>query len=378
MSIMQEKTAYLISCSDHFSHRLNVAHDHLRARGYRVQYITSDFDHVKKVRFTCDVPDCVQIPAKAYRKNLSVSRILSHYCFARDVFRYLESLSQEPDVVLALIPPNFLAHYAAKYKKAHPNVRLIFDIFDMWPETFPSGKAKKLLAPVFGVWSRIRDRNLGVADFVITECELFRRKLRLSRKKSEAVYLCGDSMGVVPQIRREDAVLLCYLGSVNNVVDIPQICGFIEALAQMKPVELHIIGSGERVQELIDGAEHVGAKVEYYGAIFDPEQKLQIMSQCHFGLNVMKVSTCIGLTMKSLDYLCCGLPIINNVPADTQLLVQVEKIGLDLNEECAYKVAAMTPQEHLAMQENVKCVFAERFDRSVIDRQYEEILDKVL
>ena len=375
---MLEKTAYLISCSDHYSHRLNVAEDHLRARGYRVTYITSDFDHVRKERFTCDVPGCVQIPAKAYQKNLSFSRIASHYCFARDVFRYLEGLECEPEVVLVLLPPNFLAHYAAKYKKAHPKVRLIFDIFDMWPETFPSGKVKKLLAPVFKVWSWIRDRSLSAADFVITECELFRRKLRLSRKKSAAVYLCDEPMATEAKARMEDEIGLCYLGSVNNVVDIPRICELIEALARYQSVKLHIIGSGERVQELIDGAEQAGAKVEYYGAIYDPLEKRRIFDQCHFGLNVMKTSTCIGLTMKSKDYLRGGLPIINSVPADTQLLVQTEKIGVQLDEDCARTVAEMTAQEHIRMQENVMRVFETRFARSVIDRQYEEILDAIL
>lgn len=378
MSMMQEKTAYLISCSDHYSHRLNVADDHLRARGYRVRYITSDFDHVKKERFACTVPDCVQIPARAYRKNLSIERIASHYCFARDVFRYLENLEQEPDAVVVLLPPNFLAHYAAKYKKAHPSVRLIFDIFDMWPETFPSGKAKKLLAPVFKVWGWIRDRSLSAADFVITECELFRRMLRLSRQNSAAVYLCDEPLATEIKPRQEEEIGLCYLGSVNNIVDIPQICGLIESLSKLKPVRMHIIGSGERVQEMIDGARQAGANVEYHGAIYDPLQKQQIFEQCHFGLNVMKTSTCIGLTMKSKDYLLGGLPIINNVPADTQMLVQTEHIGLQMDEDCASRVAEMTAQEHVRMQKNVKRVFDMRFARSVIDRQYEEILDKVL
>ena len=379
MSLMQEKTAYLISCSDHYSHRLNVADDHLRSRGYRVTYVTSDFDHVKKSKFVCNVPGAVQIPAKPYKKNLSLERILSHYCFARDVFRYLEALPQEPDVIVALLPPNFLAHFAAKYKKAHPNVKLVFDIFDMWPETFPSGRAKTLLAPVFGVWGLLRDQNLSTADFVITECGLFRRMLRLPRKRSAAVYLCAQPMGsdMEPALSREE-ISLCYLGSVNNVVDIPKICEFVGQLGACKPVKLHIIGAGERMQEMIDGAEAAGAEVIFHGAVYDPARKREIMNSCHFGLNVMKTTTCIGLTMKSLDYLQMGLPIINTVPADTQMFVQVDKIGLQLNGGCAEIVGAMTVAEHLQLRENVKRVFAERFARNVIDQQYEEILDMIL
>lgn len=369
----------MISCSDHYSHRMNVADDQLRARGYQVTYITSDFDHIKKERFVCTVPGCVQLPAKPYKKNLSASRILSHYCFARDVFAYLEKLPQEPDVVVVLIPPNFLAHYGAKYKKAHPNVRLIFDVFDMWPETFPSGKLKKLLAPVFGVWAKIRDRSIGNADFVITECEMFRRMLKLSRKKSAAVYLCAEPVeSAVPKMVGEDVISLCYLGSVNNVVGISEICALIAELAQLKPVQLHVIGAGERMQAFLSQAEAAGAKVEFYGAVYDPQQKREIMDRCHFGLNVMKTTTCIGLTMKSLDYLRFGLPIINNVPADSQMLVKTENIGVELDENCARVIAEMTAQEHIRMCENVKRVFDERLSRRIIDRQYEEILNAIL
>ena len=43
----------------------------------------------------------------------------------------------------------------------------------------------------------------------------------------------------------------------------------------------------------------------------------------------MKESVCVGLTMKSIDYFQHGLPIINNIPADTAELV--EKYGVGVN-----------------------------------------------
>ncbi|MBE6975828.1 MAG: glycosyltransferase family 4 protein [Ruminococcaceae bacterium] len=370
----------MISCSDHYSHRLNVIDHHLQERGYHVTYITSDFDHVKKCQFQCNVPGCVQIPAKPYKKNLSLGRILSHYRFARDVFAYLESLPEQPQVIVALIPPNFLAHYAAKYKKAHPEVRLVFDIFDMWPETFPSGRAKKLLAPVFGIWGWVRNHGLDSADYVITECELFRRKLKLPRTKSATVYLCAAPLTdeVAPVSLDEERINLCYLGSANNVVDIDAIAALIGQIKQFKPVTLHIIGFGERMQTLVDMAQNAGAKVEQYGVIYDAARKQQILSRCHFGLNMMKASTCIGLTMKSLDYLRNGLPIINNIPADTERLVRIEGIGVELDDTCACRIAEMTTQDHMQMRENVKQAFDRYFSREVVDKQYKKILDEIL
>ena len=376
---MSTKRAYLISCSDHYDHRLHVAAHCLCRRGYETTYITSDFDHTAKARFTCSVPGCVQLPARPYEKNLSVSRILNHRDFARDVFRYLEALETEPDVLVVLLPPNFLAHYAAKYKKRHPKVKLVFEVFDLWPETFPGGKVKKLLAPAFSVWAALRDRNLHAADQVITECEMFRQKLKLT-ERSEAVWLCAEPLTVEkPRLQlRDDALVLCYLGAINNIISIPDICGLIQELAAQKKVVLHIIGKGERQQEFVNEATAAGAEVIFHGAIYDEAKKLEIMNACHFGLNIMKSSVCVGLTMKSVDYFRFGLPIINNISGDTKQLVEQREIGVQLEEGCAQKLQAMSNADCMAMRRKVEALFSAEFEKSRVLEQYDRILDKLL
>ncbi len=374
------KKAVCISCSDHYDHRLHVAADCLRAKGYEVTYITSDFDHTAKEVFTCKIDGCVQIPARPYRKNLSIDRILSHRNFARDVFRYLESQPQQPDVLVVLLPPNFLAHYGSKYKKRHPQVKLIFDIFDLWPETFPGGKVKKLLAPVFNIWAALRDRNLHKADFVTTECEMFRQKLSLPAETSQSIWLCAEPLSVekpAPQLS-DDRLELCYLGAINNVISIPDICRLIKALSAKKPVTLHIIGKGERQQEFIDEATAAGAEVIFHGAVYDESEKLAIMNRCHFGLNIMKASVCVGLTMKSVDYFRFGLPIINNIPADTAQLVETWQAGVNVTPEAIQLLGAMSREQLLAMRKNVCKMFCEAFEKSIVLASYCRILDKIL
>ncbi len=374
------KTALLISCSDHYGHRLRVTDECLQKRGYQTTYLTSDFDHMQKEPFTCEVEGCIQIPTKPYTKNLSVARILSHRRFARDVFRYIEKMEVQPDVIVALLPPNFVGHYAAKYKKKHPNVTLIFDIFDMWPETFPGSFIKKLLSPAFWVWAQVRDHSLPKADFVMTECEMFRQLLRLPAKKSQTVYLCGSELDNPREniSLAEDRLHLCYLGSINNVIGIPDICQLISQLTPHKPVTLHIIGTGEQEQVLIDGARAAGAQVEFYGPVYGYERKLEIMNRCHFGLNLMKSSVCIGLTMKSVDYFRHNLPIINNIPADTKLLLEDQRVGLEWNDQCAEQILAMQTEDFLQMREDLRKVFARCFDKTVIGQQIDVIFDQLL
>ena len=373
------KKALLLSCSDHYGHRIHVIDKCLKEKGYETVYITSDFDHTLKQNFKCDVPGCVQLRSKPYKKNLSFARILSHRNFARDVFRYIEGLDTQPDVISVQLPPNFMGHYAAKYKKKYPDVKIIFDIFDMWPETFPGGSIKKLLAPVFKVWAWVRNHSLCAADFITCECDMFRELLKLDDKKSETIYLCRKPYELKrPAVLEEDKIHLCYLGAINNVISIPDICSLIKEIIKKKPVVLHIIGKGEREQEFVDCAKAAGAEVIFHGAIYDEDKKEEIMSRCHFGLNIMKSSVCVGLTMKSIDYFCFGLPIINNIPADTARLVKERGIGVQLDENCVDKVLSMKSENFLRMRDDVKKVFAHYFEEKIVEDKYISIIDKTI
>lgn len=371
------KTAFLISCSDHYDHRMHLWDTCLQQMGYQTRYITGDFDHTKKAKFTCNVPGAVQLPVLPYRKNLSVSRILSHRMFAKKARRYLQE--HHPDVVIALLPPNFLAHYLAKYKKQHPKTKLIFDIFDLWPESFPSNKLKKLLSPIFRIWSGLRDRNLHMADFVTTECDLFRSKLRLPEDTSATVYLSAKPVQSPTQCTlAEDRLELCYLGAINNIINIDAICDLLKQAVAIKPVTLHIIGKGEQEEAFVRRARETGAHVQFYGAVYDSDQKQQILGRCHFGLNLMRSSVCVGLTMKSVDYFRFGLPIINNIPADTAAFIRDRQVGFPLDDSCAQRIAAMTPDECLAMRQRVADLFCQFFDQNTVAAQMTQILEQII
>ncbi|MBP3300543.1 MAG: glycosyltransferase [Clostridia bacterium] len=327
-----EKRAIVISCSDHYEHRMKYWDVSLRGLGFETTYVTTDFLHVEKKPYVCPVEGCVQLHVMPYRKNLSVQRILSHRMFARKVYRYLEEV--RPQTVVSLLPPNFLVKYLAKYKKRHPEVKLILDIFDLWPETFPSSKVKKLLAPVFRVWANLRDKHLHAADFVTAECDMFRERLGLSDDRSETVYFslepyCGPREEVALPTDRAD---IAYLGSINNIIDISRIVSFLSELNGRIPTTLHVIGGGEKCEEFCDSVRAVGVEVDYCGKVFDETEKHRILSRCHFGLNVMKSSVCVGLTMKSVDYFRHGLPIVNTIPADTEQLIRERGIGVHVND----------------------------------------------
>lgn len=361
------KVAVLISCTDHYTDRMYLFADFLKEQGYQIQYVASDFHHVRKEPFICSVEGAKQVHVRPYQKNLSLSRILSHRDFARGVYRFLEAMPQEPALIVAEIPPNFLATYMARYKRRHPNVKLLMDMFDLWPETFPSGKIKKLLAPVFSVWAALRNRGLPFADLVTTECVMYQQVLEphLKRCETQTVYLCRSAIEVVPQAPSMETLSVCYLGSINNIIDIDGICALLQKCVQHKPVKLHIIGDGENCDRFIRMAQNVGAQVEFHGRIYDREEQQRIFDTCAFGINMMKSSVCIGLTMKSLDYFAAGLPILNSLGGDTYTFVEQYEIGRNVSAETAETVAAaitsVTPEENLKMRQETLQVFRKYF-----------------
>ena len=366
------KKAVCISCTHHYKERVAPIEAALRAAGYEVSYITSDFNHYTKEHYrVTDLPHCQQIPTLAYTKNISPQRICSHLRFAKDAFARVEQL--QPDLVYAEVPPNSLCRAAARYKKRHPQVKLIFDIFDLWPESFPNSKAKALLRLPFRVWGNLRNKGLPKADLVLTECNLFRDTLApyLKNTRQQTLYLChpGATTETAKTLPEQAQIHLCYLGSINNLIDIPAISALLGQLQQLRPVVLHIIGDGETREAFISAAEAAGVKVEFHGKIYDNAQKQAIFDRCSFGLNIMKDSVCVGLTMKSLDYFGGALPIINTIGGDTWQFVENRGVGINLCREdlskTAREIAAVTPAQQLAMGESTLKMFNELFTEQV-------------
>lgn len=359
----------IINCFETYEHRVELLRKHFLSQGKSVRVLTSDWKHFHKaVRQDC--PEGYElIHAQPYHKNLSVSRMASHYRFAQDAMARAAEL--EPNMIWALVPPNSLAQAAVRYKKKHPQVKLVLDLIDMWPETMPISRFKTL--PPFSWWRRLRDDYVGQADAVVTECELYHTILqgKCAPEKLHTLYLArpwAEEMAAVdlPQ----DKVALCYLGSINNIIDIDCIGNIIRSLDGA--VDLHIIGDGESRAQLVNAAQEAGANVIFHGKVYDRAEKQAIMDCCHGGLNIMKKSVFVGLTMKSMDYFECGIPIINNIRGDTWAFVEEFGIGVNIEED-----GAVTVRQLIGLQERRKLVHPfgkAHFDVEVFNRNLDHMI----
>lgn len=320
----------IVNCFETLDHRVELLRRYFTKQGKRVHVITSDWEHFhKRVRKECPA-GYELVHVRPYNKNLSVDRLISHHYFAEEVTKRLEEI--KPKVIWSFVPPNSLAKSTALYKQRHPGVKLVMDLMDMWPETMPISGFKTL--PPFSNWRNLRNEFVGYADAVVTECNLFQKPLKgmCSPEKMHTLYLARDWTDVSGEVNPPaDRIALCYLGSINNIIDIDCIEKIIRTIDV--PVDLHIIGDGEKRKALIDTAKTAGANVIFYGKVYDRAEKQRIMDQCHAGLNIMKKSVFVGLTMKSVDYFECGIPIINNIKGDTWQFVDEYGIGLNITQK---------------------------------------------
>lgn len=322
----------IVNCFDTYEHRVDILREVLKDEGHQVKVLSSDFRHFEKVKRTEPKDGFMFFETKPYYKNMSIQRMYSHADISRRIFTYVEENINTIDILWVLIPPNSLTKDAARIKKKYPQIKLILDVIDLWPETMPVGKIKKLFP--FTCWRRLRDDNLRVADYIVTECNLYREKLRdiLKDLKVQTLYLARPYLEYNPDLRLpEDKISLCYLGSINNIIAIDVICDILNKLKVVRPVELHVIGDGEKRPEFLAEVEKTGAEVVYHGKIYDRSEKQKVFDSCHFGLNIMKESVCVGFTMKSIDYLEFGLPIINNIQGDTWDIVEKYNLGFNVS-----------------------------------------------
>lgn len=352
----------IVNGFDTYEHRVDMIHDILCGENHSVTILTSDFRHFEKTKRTEPKKGFVFFRALPYYRNMSYQRMRSHSKLSKSIFEYVEKHRESIDLLWVLVPPNSFVKNAAEFKKKCPRVKLVFDLIDLWPETMPVGFVKKLFP--FTMWRNLRDKNIRNADFIVTECDLYRKRLSsmLEGMRVETLYLARPLLPYTSQVTLSDAsISLCYLGSINNIIDISVVREIISAFRKNSPVTLHIIGEGEQREKLLRECQEAGAEVIFHGKVFDREEKQKIFGSCHYGLNIMKESVCVGLTMKSMDYLEFGLPIINNIHGDTWEIIESQQIGF--NVENPIEISDIEYQ--MQMRDNARHFFEQNLSENV-------------
>lgn len=372
------KKAVIITTNDNYSYlvRIKYVERYLSEIGYEVKVISSDFDHRNKTLYSANRENLELLHVPPYKKNISFSRISSHRIFAKKAFTRLEEIC--PDLVYCSAPPNFLFKYVSQYKKKHNEVKLIYELGDLWPESLPlQDKLKKMASPVLNIWSNIRDKNIGYADGIIYECQMFSNIVSKANRdaKSEVIYLSKEDYynGDFHLVKIPKSPLrFAYVGSINNIIDIELIVEILKEVSQKTEAQLVIIGGGESADKLFQLCKESNVQYENHGIVYDEEEKHRVLSSCHFGLNIMKDGVAVGATMKSLEYFHEGLVLVNNIPADTQKIVKKYHCGFTVSRHDMQVDSLVNFDNQMRIQS--RRVFEELFDEKAIRRKFMEFL----
>ena len=360
------KTAYFISSTNHYNVRTGKFVNDYVKKGYDVIYVTSDFDHMTKKRYCFnEYKNSKQLHVISYKKNLSISRILSHLMFSYKTFYML--LACKPELVYVEVPNNSLVKSSAKYKKIN-NAEIIVDVFDMWPESMPVKTKNMIVNWGFDIWRNFRNKNLKFADQIWIECDYYRELLSAQKINlpMETKYLTLENAETSIETKvSEDEIDLCYLGSINNIIDISLIEKIVSELAKNKRTRIHIIGDGERKDEFLEILKQNSIEIIDHGKVYEIDKLQEIFDQCWFGINVLREDLAIGITMKSISYFRGGLPIINTVQGDTSRFVEECNIGINVDrhdvKSCVLRILNITKDDLACMKNNTRNLFEQKF-----------------
>lgn len=371
------KKAFLIHYDGYYDIRLKYLEKNLVDRGYDVSLLFSDFDHYKKERKIYRNKNIKLIHVHRYKKNISVRRIISYLSFTKQIVKIINY--EAPDLIYAIIPPNTLAHALSDFKTKNPNTKVIFDIFDLYPEQMP----KLSNTTVANFWRNLRNRNLQKVDYVVLECSYYKNILSkyLDEDKSSVLYLNRPKLEIPYEFKWSNKQIdIAYLGSINHHIDIDKIVAFLKALNKRKKVVLHIIGDGEKAVEFKNKVQMQGIDTEFYGAVFDDKKKRKILQKCQYGLNVYRKNLGIGLTMKSVEYYQVGLPIINAGIYDSKVMIETFGAGFSLESEeaLASKISNLTHGEWCEHHTLTLKVFEQNFSTLKYQKKLTDILERII
>lgn len=370
----------IITNSSSYEPRMDLTVEFFQKNGHDVTRIESDFIHREKVIRTKKGENTIYIDTIPYKRNLSLLRLFSHYNFAMRVYKLLNT--QTYDLIYVFIPANALLKFIAIYKDKNPGIKLVTDVIDLWPESLPFKHFKKIW-PITQ-WAAFRNDNLSKSDQIILECGLYQTILKdyIKDVKNSVIYwpkkITLDYPGF---IENKSELNICYLGSINNIIDIDFIINLMIELNKMTKTVLHIIGDGENKDKFLTKLNGAGISNIYYGSLYDEYKKLEVLCRCDYGLNIMKETVCVGITMKSVDYMHAGLPMVNNISGDIWNLIETYSLGINCKSEPYIDMAQRLVEQRTIMckkRSHIRLFYEEHFSKDAYDRQMKTCLSELL
>lgn len=380
------------------STRYRTLADVLCAAGYDVEVVSSSFRHLTKMQRDMDAINAIEAPYKVtllhepgYKKNVSLKRIYSHHCFAKNVAEYLKT-RKKPDLIICSVPSLSVGSAVTKFAEKN-NIKVIIDVQDLWPESFKMALnipviSDVLFAPMMLQANRIYSR----ADKVMAVSETFVKRCLEKNKKDEkglSVYIGTDSQLVAQAIEGKEVIRtdndfwVGYIGALGHSYDINSVIDALKILKNKgyENIVFKVMGDGVLIDEFKKYAKEANVNCEFTGFIEYGEMMARLMA-CDCAVNPIIGQSVSSIINKVADYAMAGVPVINtqNSPEYRELL---EKYGCGINCEngnaqaIADAILTLYNDEELkrTMGEKSRILGKEKFDRSIIYKNIVSLIE---
>lgn len=317
-------------------------------RGYRVTFWASTFRHNQKVQRFVETTrrtvgsgvEVVYVKSRPYKKNISLSRLFSHYALAKEMGALFDQEEIVPDLIVVAYPPISVAMEAAKWAKER-NIPCVVDIIDPWPEVFrahlkfPFGLGDLFLQPLT---SRAKYAMRKARGLMAISSEYLRWAREIAPNVARARYFYPAIDYDEVEKQRLNATVtsggksalftVIYAGSLGYSYDLPTILDAARILEARHGNQIQFVIAGDGPQRpLVEKSAASLSNVRYLGRL-SKEQLMLEYFQADVGLTQHIRGATQSVTYKLFDLLSAGLPVLNSLESEMKEIIQKNEVGM--------------------------------------------------
>lgn len=288
--------------------------------GHKVTLVSSKFRHFDKTVRRIKKPsslniEIVLLEENGYKKNISFRRIFSHRVFCKNFEEWLSSQNTKKfDLVYSALPLIKTNQILVKYQYLL-NYKLIIDIQDLWPEAFKMIiPGLRFLPDHFLPKYSLVSKLIKNCDAIVAVSKTFVKRALLCDPQAltETVYIGADFElleAISPQIYEDSVMRYFYIGSLEKSYDLETPIRGINKLNDLGyPSELHIFGTGSKLQQL---QKISNLQIRFHGAL-EYKELISKVKNLDIAINPIIDNSSASITNKLSDYISLKKKILNS------------------------------------------------------------------
>lgn len=321
--------------------------------GHSVVQWAPTFSHLEK-KFRCYGDKSIQVSENlsvqlvesgSYKRNISIDRAVFHRSVARNFLR-LAKMREKPDVIFVSLPTPEMCGAAIRLSRDSPNLKVIIDIQDLWPDVYLTALPKPVRALARPALRPLYDgvrRALESADALTAVSASYMDWATMAAPNAPSareVFPLGyrpvtplPTEKLSPELRQivKDmhtvALPLCYVGQFSHFYDLETV---IEAARLLEAgghddFRLVLCGGGSderRLRSLAAGLNSI-----HFTGWLDAAELASVMSASSMGIISYSTEAPQSLPNKPFEYMAYGLGLISNLRGELSMIIKKSGCG---------------------------------------------------